>query len=121
MTPKQRQCLDFIACFIEGHRYAPTIQEISVHMEMKSRSSVISLLNALSDGGHITREPFRARSIEITPPASWEQVGKAAERLVASIIREKTDDHGNGIIVVDAAAFGELDVAIKEREAGQHG
>lgn len=65
MTPKMKQCLDFLASFREEHGYAPSYEEIRVHMKMKSRSGVTPLIKKLEEQGYIKRVPILARSIRV--------------------------------------------------------
>ena len=65
MTPRQRQCLDFISSFWEEHNYAPSFGEIAKALGAKSRSSVTPLVSKLEGRGYIERTPNLARSIRV--------------------------------------------------------
>lgn len=65
MTPRQRQCLDFISSFWDEHDYAPSFGEIAEALDAKSRSSVTPLVSKLEGRGYIERIPNLARSIRV--------------------------------------------------------
>ena len=119
MTPKQKQCLDFIAAYQRTHQISPTFDEIKEHVKFKSKSGVSRIIDILERDGFISREPHGVRSISVLDDP-WVTVAKAAQRLIESMKTEDINDDGEGVVVVDAVAFGELDVAIKEAEAA-HG
>lgn len=127
MTPREKETLDFIK---EHHRekgYPPSYDEIADHLGIKSKSGVNRIVVSLEEQGRIRRNigprEVKQRCIEIihAPLESWVHVGDVATRLVASLLEERIDDNGEGTVVVDAKAFGDLDVALKEAsEVGGH-
>lgn len=65
LTPKQRDCLDFLRSYIAERGVAPSQEEISAALGMKSKSAATQFLDALESRGHINRLPGKARAIEI--------------------------------------------------------
>lgn len=65
LTPRQKQCLDFISSFWDEHNYAPSFGEIAKALDAKSRSSVTPLVSKLEGRGYIERIPNLARSIRV--------------------------------------------------------
>ena len=65
LTPRQKQCLDFISAFWVEHGYAPSFGEIAEALGAKSRSSVTPLVSKLEGRGYIERTPYLARSIRV--------------------------------------------------------
>jgi len=75
LTRRQEEILDFIASFIEGKGYAPSIVEIQRRFKINSPATVHQHLKNLQEKGLINRKPNRHRSIEVVPTASGVQVG----------------------------------------------
>lgn len=73
MTPKQRQCLDFIESYISANRCSPSYQDIIDHLGLKTRSSAHRLVGALVDRGLITTIPGHARSIRVVDRGGSEE------------------------------------------------
>lgn len=65
MTPRLKECLDFISGFWAGNGYAPSFDEIKDGLNAKSKSSVAALVDKLEARGYITRIPNLARSIRV--------------------------------------------------------
>lgn len=65
MTDKERRVLDFVSHHIQGHGYAPTLQEIIDGAEISSKSVVAYQLDRLEERGLIQREDDKARSIKL--------------------------------------------------------
>ena len=65
LTEKQGKILEFIADYIDGHSYPPSIREVGDHFGIKSTNGVFDHLNALVRKGYVSREYFTARSITI--------------------------------------------------------
>lgn len=79
MTPKQRECLDFIETFIGPHRFSPSFEEIQMALGLASKSGVSRLVDALEEQGRITRLPGGARNIEINVLATVSTADLRAE------------------------------------------
>ena len=121
MTPRQQEFLVFIKKYHANHGYAPTVREIGKAMGVLGMGTVVDTLRRLEEGGQINRKAGKARGIEIAANP-WEQIGKAALRVLDSIKSENIDDEtGEGTVTVDAAAFGDLDAAIAEAMETHHG
>lgn len=66
MTPRQKDCLDFVTRRIGETGIAPSYDEILDELGLSSKSSIARLVEALVDAGHLRRRPGRARSLELT-------------------------------------------------------
>lgn len=65
LTHKQRDCLAFIRAYMDEHESSPSFEDIKGALELKSKSGVHRLLQALEERGRIRRLHDRARTIEI--------------------------------------------------------
>ena len=65
-SPKRAQILSFIAAFIDGRGYAPSVRDIAEGCGISSSSIVQYHLNALERGGYIHRDRGISRSIRVT-------------------------------------------------------
>jgi len=65
MTPRHKECLDFIGAFWADKGYAPSYEEIRNALGAKSKSSVAALVVKLEERGYIRRMPNLARSIRL--------------------------------------------------------
>lgn len=65
MTPRMKQCLDFLKRYKAENGYMPNFDEIRVCLGLKSKSGVFRLLDGLEQRGLIERLPHRARAIVI--------------------------------------------------------
>ena len=79
MTPRLKECLDFISGFWADNGYAPSFDEIKGGLNAKSKSSVAALVDKLEARGYITRIPNLARSIRVAvspsdPPAAPQDI-----------------------------------------------
>lgn len=63
LTPRQRECLDFIFNFSVEHGYSPSFREMAAAMGLASTSGVHRLVLALEKRGYIRRLPRADRSI----------------------------------------------------------
>jgi len=71
MTPRQKQCLDFIARHIGERGTSPSYREIAAALGLASTSSVSRLVVALIDRGHLFRETgCGARKLVLVLPAN---------------------------------------------------
>mgnify|MGYP003637451093 CR=1 FL=1 len=70
MTPRHKECLDFIAAFWAEKGYAPSFEEIKVALGAKSKSTVTGLVSKLEARGYIRRMPNLSRSIRLVEGAS---------------------------------------------------
>lgn len=120
MTPREKEALDFIKSYHGEKGYPPSYDEIAGHLGIKSKSGVNRMVVSLEEQGKIRRitgpRDVKQRCIEIihAPLETWVHIGDLARKLVESIQEERINDNGEGTVVVDARAFGELDVALNE-------
>lgn len=79
LTPRQHQIWQFLAEYVDGHGYPPTVREIGEAVGLASPSTVHAHLASLERAGLIRRDPTKPRAIElvgrrstgaVTPPAS---------------------------------------------------
>lgn len=65
LTDKQRETFDFIKTYIKENGKSPNYDEIMAGINLKSKSGVNVLVNALRERGWIRYIPKKARSITI--------------------------------------------------------
>ncbi len=65
MTPRQAQCLRFIAEFSTQHGYSPSYAEIAAATGFRSRSNVHYVIVALEKAGRVRRASTGRRRVEI--------------------------------------------------------
>jgi repressor LexA len=65
LTKKQRDILQYISKFIDGHDYPPSIRQIQDACEISSTSVVDYNLRILEGRGHIRRDREVSRAIEV--------------------------------------------------------
>lgn len=70
LTKIQQGTLDYIACHIEEHGYAPTIREIGEACGGVRQQAVVDRLVALERKGYISRANGKARTIRVLSGAS---------------------------------------------------
>jgi SOS-response transcriptional repressor LexA len=68
MTPKQKQCLDFIKRYAKSNGCSPSYQEIADYLGIVSKSNVFSLIKNLKEQGYIEDKPHKHRSISVVSP-----------------------------------------------------
>jgi len=68
MTRKQAAALAFLAQYHEQHGNSPSFDEIRVQLNLKSKSNVHRILDALQREGFIRRSKHFTRSIQIIDP-----------------------------------------------------
>lgn len=66
LTHMQAQCLAFIESYqAENNGVSPSFEELKDELQLKSKSGVHRLVEALVERGRLTRRPNRARAFEI--------------------------------------------------------
>ncbi len=65
LTPRQKDCYEFIKQFIDENGYAPSYDEIGDALELVSKSNVHRLVNGLEERNWIRRIPNSNRSITL--------------------------------------------------------
>lgn len=63
LTPRQKDCLDFITAFYADHEYGPSYKEIEAALGLHSKSAVSRLVTGLEERGYVSFLKYRARSI----------------------------------------------------------
>jgi repressor LexA len=66
ITRRQKQVLDFIAGFIEEHRYSPSYEEIAHGLDLASLASVHKHITALESKHYLKRGFNQSRSLDLT-------------------------------------------------------
>lgn len=66
LTPRMKECLDFIRACIENGGISPSFGEIAEAMGLASRGGVARLVESLEQRGFIKRTPGHARTIILT-------------------------------------------------------
>ena len=72
LTPKQSRLLRYIGGYLRKNGASPSMDEMRLHMGIRSTSGVHAYLQALMERGFIRKLPHRARAIEVLkmPPAA---------------------------------------------------
>ena len=65
LTKKQHTLLLLIRDRLQEDGVAPSFEEMKVALELKSKSGIHRLINALEERGFIRRLPNRARALEV--------------------------------------------------------
>ena len=65
LTDRQRQILDFLTKYVDGHGYPPTVREIGEAVGLASPSTVHAHLANLERAGFLRRDPTKPRAIEL--------------------------------------------------------
>lgn len=64
-TKRQRELLNFVDTFIQGHGYGPSYREVMKALGYKSVSTVAVHINGLIDKGYLCKRDNSARSLEV--------------------------------------------------------
>lgn len=86
MTRRQKQVLDFISATIEEKGYAPSYQEIMVHLGLHSKSGVHRLIMGLRERGLVHQRANFARTVrpvEYDGSERWQNLLACARRMTA--------------------------------------
>ncbi len=77
LTTKQQELLRFIHDRLEIGGVSPSFEEMKDALDLKSKSGIHRLINALEERGFIRRLPNRARALEVVKlPEAMGRVGK---------------------------------------------
>jgi repressor LexA len=71
LTRRQQQVYDFISNYQQQCGYAPTLQEIAAHLDVRGNLGVIRHLQALEKKGHIRRTAGSSRGIVLLGRVGW--------------------------------------------------
>jgi repressor LexA len=66
LTERQRQIMDFVTEYVDGHGYPPTVREIGDAVGLASPSTVHAHLANLERAGLLRRDPTKPRALELT-------------------------------------------------------
>ncbi|MGK2910673.1 MAG: transcriptional repressor LexA [Sphingobium sp.] len=85
LTTKQHELLVFIQTRLEEGGVSPSFEEMKDALDLRSKSGIHRLINALEERGFIRRLPNRARALEVMKlPEGMERTRKAAATLAAA-------------------------------------
>ena len=65
LTPKQQELLSFIQNRLDEGGVSPSFEEMKDALDLRSKSGIHRLINALEERGFIRRLPNRARALEV--------------------------------------------------------
>jgi repressor LexA len=65
LTPKQQELLSFIQNRLDEGGVSPSFEEMKEALDLRSKSGIHRLINALEERGFIRRLPNRARALEV--------------------------------------------------------
>ncbi len=65
LTQKQRDLLIFINDYIQNTGLSPSFEEMKTGLDLKSKSGIHRLINALVERGFLARLPNKARALEV--------------------------------------------------------
>lgn len=101
LTRRQQDCFNFIAKYLRENEIPPAVIEIAEGLSI-TKASVLDLLRALESKGIITRQRYRARTIQIvsetaTPPdpiliarlRAWDVKEKKIKLLIREVKKER--------------------------------
>ena len=93
-TKKQRELLNFVDGFIQGHGYGPSYREIMKALDYKSVSTVAIHIDGLILKGYLRKRDRSARSLEVVTmrldePLSRKTATPAQEKWVVSNVTGK--------------------------------
>ena len=95
-TRSQRELLNFVDGFIQGHGYGPSYREIMRALNYKSVSTVAVHIDGLMAKGYLRKRDRSARSLEVITTHLDEKPAhknptSAQEKWIVNIINEKFD------------------------------
>lgn len=73
LTKRQKDVLDFLADFVEKHRYSPSYEEMAGGLQLASLATIHKHILALESKGYLRRSFNQSRSLELTPKYMQEQ------------------------------------------------
>ena len=68
VTPRQKEMLDYLRSYIDGHGYAPTLDEIGKHFGLASLATVHKHIQNLERKGLVRRLAHQSRALVIAAP-----------------------------------------------------
>ncbi|MGE4324039.1 MAG: transcriptional repressor LexA [Sphingobium sp.] len=107
LTPKQQELLIFIQNRLDEGGVSPSFEEMKDALDLKSKSGIHRLINALEERGFIRRLPNRARALEVLKlPDAMHRAPKPAARI-----------KGQPALVLPTAANDVIDIPLHGRIA----
>jgi len=105
-TKKQKELLQFIQNFINGHGYGPSYREIMRGLNYKSVSTVATHVDNLISRGHLIKRERSARSLEVVNStedtlSNASQVTKEQSKWLIDLVTSKFDLLGDNITQKD--------------------
>lgn len=93
-TKRQRELLNFVDSFIQGHGYGPSYREIMKALGYKSVSTIAIHIDGLIKKGYLRKGDNSARSLEVVTTRLSESTAKtvatpAQEKWLVSSINDK--------------------------------
>ena len=109
LTSRQQQVYNFITHYLDQYGFAPTLQEIAVHLEIRGNLGVLRHLAALEKKGYIRRTSGSSRGIVILGRSSCSSlpvVGSVAAGPLSEAL-EHIDDylHVDATLIKGAGSF----------------
>ena len=109
LTSRQQQTYNFIVDYLDQNVYAPTLQEIAAHLEIRGNLGVLRHLTALEKKGYIRRTPGSSRGIVVLgrfSSLSLPVVGSVAAGPLSEAL-EHVDDylHVDAALIKGAGSF----------------
>ena len=99
LTAKQQQLLRFIQIRLDSDGVSPSFEEMKDALDLKSKSGVHRLINALEERGFIRRLPNRARALEILKVPDAMDVAKSASNVIS--LQPKAPSFTNAVAAND--------------------
>lgn len=99
-TKRQRELLNFVDGFIQGHGYGPSYREIMRALGYKSVSTVAIHIDGLITKGYVRKRDNSARSLEVVTThlddaSTHKTVSASQERWLINAVTERFDSLQN--------------------------
>ena len=65
LTPRMRAAFEFIKSVCDQGYTSPSYEEIKIGLGLRSKSEVARLVTSLIERGYVTRDPYKARSLQV--------------------------------------------------------
>jgi len=93
LTKKQRDLLIFINDYIQNTGLSPSFEEMKAGLDLKSKSGIHRLINALVERGFLARLPNKARALEVRKLP--ENVPSASNTNKTNVVKMKSGGHSS--------------------------
>jgi repressor LexA len=111
LTPKQQELLSFIQTRLEEGGVSPSFEEMKDALDLRSKSGIHRLINALEERGFIRRLPNRARALEVL------NLPDAMHRATAPVIAPQPRSAPTPPSILPAAANDVIEIPLHGRIA----